>query len=260
MNQTDQEQEIADQVERIAAAMPECGIQCERERHSAETVQIKSVGPRYILLTIRVNETFSKTYQRPGQYVTLSTDTLKPRFFVIASAPHGALNPHEIDFLLNANSESGQTFGNLSIGSKLLVSEPEGAGYPADDVAGKHVLLFTTGSGIATMRGVLNYWAAHATNRPQSIALYYGESTREDFAFLEEIEQWRRDGVRIYLTEDQRPDSQTGYRYVQDAFDDDRPGLQNTVVFLSGAGVMMRIVSEKLLRLGLEPEHLYTNI
>lgn len=258
MNHTDQE--ISHHVERVAAAMPECGIQCERKRYPAEIVQITPIGPRYIQLTIRVSETFASKYCRPGQYVTLSTGALEPRFFVIASAPERSLNAHKLDFLLDADSEAGQSLGNLSIGSRLLVSEPEGAGYPADDVVGKHVLLFTTGSGIATMRGVLNYWAAHATNRPLSIVLFYGESTRADFAYIEEIEQWRRNGVRVYLTEDQRAEGEVGHRYVQDAFDEDRPALHDTVVFLSGAGIMMRIVSEKLLRLGLEPEHLYTNI
>ncbi len=258
MTQTDPE--IAEHIERVAAAMPECGIDCERERFPAEIVQITPAGPRYIQLTIRVSDTLFAKYRRPGQYVTLSTDALKPRFFVIASAPHDVLNTDELEFLLDADSEAGQTIANLPVGAQILVSEPEGTGYPADQVVGKHVLLFTTGSGIATMRGALNYWAAHPANRPLSIALYYGESTRADFAFLEEIEEWRRHGVRIYLTEDLRAAGEVGYRYVQDAFDDDRPALDDTVVFLSGAGIMMRIVSEKLLRLGLEPEHLYTNI
>lgn len=258
MNPTDPE--IAEHVERVAAAMPECGLHCERKHYPAEIVQVTPVGRRYVQLTIRVSDTFSAKYRRPGQYVTLSTDALQPRFFVIASAPHDVLNTHKLDFLLDADSEAGQVLGQLSVGSRLLVTEPEGAGYPADDVVGKHVLLFTTGSGIATMRGVLNYWTAHTTNRPLSIALYYGESTRADFAYREEIEQWRREGVRVYLTEDQRAEGDVAHRYVQDAFDEDRPALRDTVVFLSGAGVMMRIVSEKLLRLGLEPEHLYTNI
>lgn len=240
--------------------MPECDVDCERKRYPTTILQIIPVGPRYLQLTIRVDETFSAMYRRPGQYVTLSTDALKPRFFVIASTPQSVSDTQQLDFLLDANSEAGQQIGRLANGSQLLVTEPEGAGFPADDVTGKHVLLFTTGSGIATMRGVLNYWAANALHRPLSIALYYGESTRADFAYRDEIEQWRRVGVRVYLTEDKRAEGDIGHRYVQDAFDDDRPSLHDTVVFLSGAGIMMRIVSEKLLHLGLAPEHLYTNI
>ena len=54
------------------------------------------------------------------------------------------------------------------------------------------------------------------------------------------------------------------YQYVQQAFDAglserDR-SLDNALVYLSGAPIMMEVVADKLLRLGLPREHLLTNI
>lgn len=257
MNYTDQE--IARHVEHIATAMPECDIHCQRERTPAELVQLTPVGPRYIQLQIKVSKALAASHTRPGQYVTLSTDVLEPRFFVLTNAPDPQSDRWE--FLLDATSEAGQTFQQLAGGSQISVTPPEGSGFPADQVAGKQVLLFTTGSGIATMRGVLDYWDTHPAHRPASIHLYYGESASADFAYVEEMGRWKDEGVQIYLTEEQRDMAEPGqHRYVQDAFDEAPPELHNTVVFLSGAGIMMRIVSEKLLRLGLEAEHLYTNV
>lgn len=253
------DQEIARHVERIATAMPECDIHCQRERLPAELVRLTPVGPRYIQLQLKVSSALIASHTRPGQYVTLSTDTLQPRFFVLTNAPD--VQSDRWEFLLDAASEAGQVFQQRAVGSPVSVTRPEGSGFPADQVAGKQVLLFTTGSGIATMRGVLDYWHAHPALRPAAISLYYGESASTDFAYQEEMERWKKQGVQIYLTEEQRDMPEPGqHRYVQDVFDETPPELHNTVVFLSGAGIMMRIVSEKLLRLGLGPEHLYTNV
>ncbi|MBA2664386.1 MAG: hypothetical protein H0U74_19005 [Bradymonadaceae bacterium] len=250
-------EEIGEQVERIGAAAPFHGASTERARQPFALERTWREGARYVGLRIRVDDVYAAAYQRPGQYTTLQVGEQAARFFAIASAP-GAGTGWE--FLVDAESEAGLLFDALADKTPIAVSMPEGRGFPVEQAVARPVLLFTTGSGVATMRACLDYWERNPQLRPSAAALYYGEASGADFAFCEDLERWRAWGVRVFLAQGQCEDPTTGYRYVQQAFEADRPLLEDAFVFLSGASVMLRAVAEKLLLLGVSPQQLFTNV
>jgi NAD(P)H-flavin reductase len=121
------------------------------------------------------------------------------------------------------------------------------------------VLCFVTGSGIASVRPVLEYWRTRETLAPDSVALYYGESDRRDFAYRENLAQWRDEGVRTFLC-DGEGEGSSEFQHVQDAFREDDPDLERAVAFVAGAPVMKRPVIRLLIERGIPIDRIVINV
>lgn len=252
------ERDIEQYARRLANAMPDRPPIAPRRRHPFVVERVWREGPRYLALEVRVERhDFLEAHTRPGQYVTFEYGDVDPRFLVVASAPHRG---QRWQFLIDRHTDLGEAVADVAAGDSVVLSPPEGDGFPADQVADSSVLMFTTGTGIASMRPVLQHWAAHPDCAPARRALYYGESAEADFAYVQEMAEWRARGVRIYQTVEHLGDPEQGYRYVQHAFEADAPGLDDARVFVSGAPVMMELIIAKLLRLGVPKDHIFINV
>jgi len=269
------EEELTDYAHTLAYARPDRSMDARRVRAPFRVERVWDEGARYIGLSVAIDDgDFLASHCRPGQYTTFKFGEMKPRFLAIASAPD---DEARWEFLIDRESGLGQYLlgeDRLRVGRQILLSPAEGAGYPADDwadnLAGRSVLLFSTGAGIASIRPVMNYWGANPEKAPSELALYYGERDVRHFAYAQDIASWRADGVRVYravenLGEDGAAQMPTdwmspGHRYVQHAFETDAPTIEGASVFVSGAPVMMEIVIKKMLRLGVSPEHIHVNI
>lgn len=204
-------------------------------------------------LRLRVSDEFAYAYRRPGQYVTLQFADLPPRFYVIAKK----IGRDCFEFLLSARGEFGQYLQELAVGDRVALSSPEGRGFLVGEAAGGKALLFSTGSGIATVRPLIEAWLGSA-RRPEEIYLYYGEARAEDFAYGSLLADWEAEGVRVYRAVESGGEGE--FRYVQDAFAAHHPPLGDAYIYLSGAPVMIRSVAETVLRMGAMPERLKVNL
>lgn len=251
--------EIENYAHRLASTMPEQPPEADRPRESFAVERVWAEGERYTALSVRVDDPdFLASHTRPGQYVTFQYGGLDPRFLVLANAPDPDAECWE--FLIDLDSDLGEAIDKLREGHHVRLSPAEGSGYPADDLDGRSVLIFTTGAGIASVRPVMEHWRQHTERAPENLAVYYGESDVDEFAYVNEFADWRAHGARLYQAIENLPEPEEGYRYVQHAFEADAPSLEDALVFVSGAPVMMELIIAKLLRLGVPPEHIHINV
>lgn len=248
--------EISARVERLLTAQPTAPPESRRVRRPFRVEAHWDESPRYVGIRIRVDDEFARAYRRPGQYVTLKVEGWPARFFVIADRPEF----HLWEFLVNREGELGPVFDRMAVGASLRVSLPEGCGFDHEETAGKVATLFCTGSGVATMRPLIERWLQSDSQRPDTIALYYGERRASDFAYDELLDEWAQRGVEVYRAVEHSKGDETSYRYVQHAFDAHHPPMDDAFVYLSGAPVMIQMVADKLLHLGVAPSRVKVNI
>lgn len=269
------EDDLTDYAHRLANARPDRAITAKRVREPFRVTRVWDEGARYIGVSVAIDDgEFLASLRRPGQYTTFQYGELEPRFLAIASAPSAAgIGESCWDFLIDRDSGLGkylQEENGLKVGRKILLSQAEGEGFPAEDLKGRTVLLFCTGAGIASVRPVMTYWHAHPERSPANIALYYGESDVHHFAYGGEIARWREDGARVHRAVEHLDEAEAatlpenwlspGHRYVQHAFEADAPNLKGAMVFVSGSPIMMEIVIAKMLRMGISAEYIHINV
>lgn len=251
-----QNEEISARVERLLTAQPAAPPEARRVRRSFAIEETWREGPRYVGMRIRVDAEFADAYRRPGQYVTLKVEGWPARFYVIAARPEKDL----WEFLVDGQGELGPVLAGLEAGDEVLVSMPEGVGFDPGEASGEIVTMFCTGSGLATMRPLLERWFEYGEDVPQSAALYYGERRSGDFAYEELLSRWASSGLTVARAAERGGLDEIPHEYVQDAFDADHPPVDDAFAYLSGAPVMIQIVAEKLLNLGVSPSRIKVNI
>lgn len=196
-------------------------------------------------------------HRRPGQYVRLKLPGFEEGLFAIASAPEpgGA----SFDFLVKEGSPLTDALHAAPVGTRVLLSAPEGPGFPVERAWGRDVLLFATGSGISAIRSLVLV-LQRERQRFGRISLYFGVRTPDAFAYSDELEAWSAAGIRVRSTVS-RP-GRTGWQgltgYVQ-AHIDDEP-LDQAVAFLCGQAQMVSGVTQALRQRGMKASDLHLNV
>lgn len=245
----------------LIEAAPATPLETPRNRRDFSVEEVWEESARYLAFRVRVDRRFRQEYTVPGQYVTLSPEQFEPRFLVIANAPApDQTGPTEWEFLVNRHTELGRSMDPVESGTNLELSPPEGPGYPIEEAAGRDLLCFVTGSGIASIRPTIQFWTRNPETAPRSIHLYYGESHSDDFAYLDETETWEGAGVEMFRCAGGEQGAAGAFEYVQDAFEARAPALGNAVVFIAGAKVMKRAVIGRLVDRGFPLERIVTNV
>lgn len=191
-----------------------------------------------------------------GQYVRLSLPPLGEGFFAVASAPKG--DAGRLELLVKGGSPMSDRLKQLPVGETVLATAVLGKGFPVERARGRRVLLFATGSGISAVRSLVH---ALIAERPSfgRITLYFGARTPDAFAYLNELDSWRRQEIEVTQVVS-RPGA-TGWQgltgYVQQHVPNER--LEDAVAFLCGQPEMVHGVETVLTGLGLPPERMFTN-
>ena len=255
------EPEILRLSERIAASWPALAAHAERERWIGHIARLEPAGDPYLSLEVSMTPAQAARLRHPAQYTTLGVGELAPRFLVVASAPAPELDRWR--FLIKRDSTLGKALDSQgAVGQPLTVSAPEGPGFGVPGPQGPppgEVLAFTTGSGIATIRPVLDHLLLTHPEVLARTTLHYGESHADHFAYPDALDRWRDAGCTIHLAA-AHPAGRTSGRFVQETFTPEAHDLRHAVALLSGAPIMMRIVSATLLRLGVRPKRLRVNM
>jgi NAD(P)H-flavin reductase len=193
----------------------------------------------------------------PGQVVVLSLPELKPAYFAIASAPeeHGYL-----DILVKQGKGTSGAIFDLEIGSKIEVSNPTGKGFPLHAHKGKNLLLVSVGTAISPMRSVLRS-VLRRRNEFGNVMLFQGVLTPSHFPYQAEMEDWGRQGIKIYRTVTFPENTGwTGHSgFVQHVLEMAGPKPHNTVVYLAGMKEMIEQTTELLKRMGFPAEDILLN-
>ncbi len=234
-------EQVAD---RIASVSPDLPRTAPRQRFELPIARFGRTG-RYAWIELETPEKLREAHRHDAQYVTLVLGENEPRFFVLANRPGT-----NWVFLIDPTEAIAPLLEELEPGSTIEASLPEGAGYPnADDF--DRLLIFATGSGIASVRSVLQR-LDDSEDAPETW-LFYGEELARDFAYLEELRDFEaRSVTRLAMV--------SGGTFVQQAFDESGVDPRGAAVFLCGAPVMVHAVTFELLERGVDESCFHTNV
>jgi NAD(P)H-flavin reductase len=203
----------------------------------------------------------SPRHRRPGQLIKLRHDGHKHGYFALANAPRpdGAG-----ELLLKRGTPLADAFIDAATpGARVQATAPFGDGFPVELARGRDVLLFAAGSGITPVRALLQWLLAHRRGDDGRIALYYGQRSDRDFAYLGEHHAWRAAGVHLVLCASQPSPGWSGARgYVQTVARElklHEISTANAVAFLCGMRSMIDAVRVELLHFGLPAARTFLN-
>jgi sulfhydrogenase subunit gamma (sulfur reductase) len=203
---------------------------------------------------------FAAAHTRPGQIVKLHAPGHHAGLFALGNAPRGdgrgELLVKRGTPLSNAIIDAAQphTF--------IEATAPFGDGFPIEAARGRHVLLFAAGSGITPVRALLQWLLDHRDAHGR-VALFYGQRSDRDFAYVSEHRAWQSAGVHLVLCASQPTPTWTGARgYVQTVASElklHEISTDNAVAFLCGMKSMVDGVSGELERFGLAADRIFLN-
>ncbi len=199
-------------------------------------------------------------HRRPGQIVKLHAPGHKPGYFALGNAPR-ADGTGEL-LLKRGTPLSDAVIAAAQPHALVEATAPFGDGFPVEKARGRDVLLFAAGSGITPIRALLQ-WILERRADHGRVALYYGQRSDRDFAYVREHEAWQRAGVHLVLCASQPSPGWTGARgYVQTVARELRLheiSTENAVAFLCGMKSMVDGARVELLHFGLLPERTFLN-
>jgi len=136
-------------------------------------------------------------------------------------------------------------------GSLIGVRGPFGTSWDVASAAGRDIVIVAGGIGLAPLRPVV-LAALADRSRYGRIVLLAGARTPGDLLYTDELERWRHDGVEVAVTVDQADTSWSGEVGLVTALIKPAglaPG--NSVAFVCGPDVMMRVTANALAALGI---------
>jgi sulfhydrogenase subunit gamma (sulfur reductase) len=193
----------------------------------------------------------------PGQVAILSKEGLGESYFAIASAPE---DRGGMEFLVrNGEGVSAFLFA-AKVGNTVSGKGPLGKGFPIDYYIGRDLFLSAVGSAIAPLRSVLRS-VCHRRTDFGKVVLVYGVRRAEEFPLLDEMKEWRTNGIDVILTVS-RPEvgtwkGKTGH--VQSHFGEALGVLRKPVAMICGMEAMIQQSRDELVRLGIPPDEILTN-
>ena len=136
-------------------------------------------------------------------------------------------------------------------GGLIGVRGPFGTGWDVASAADRDIVVVAGGIGLAPLRPVV-LTALADRSRYGRIVLLAGARTPGDLLYTDELERWRRDGVEVAVTVDQADSSWSGEVGLVTALIKPAglaPG--NSVAFICGPDIMMRVTADALAALGI---------
>ena len=193
-----------------------------------------------------------------GQFVEVTVPGLGEAPFTPSSSPS---RKDGLDVTVMRAGKVTSALHDLESGATLGVRGPYGKPYPLDQYAGKDVLIFGGGVGLAPLRSLL---LALLTDRAKfgRIILCYGARTPADLIFKAQVRSWAGDGqMEVHLTVDRGDETWKGkVGVVTEALKDVNIDTARTVAAVCGPPLMMKFGTLALLHKGFPPEAIYLSM
>ena len=193
-----------------------------------------------------------------GQYVQVKAEgEARPGYFAIASAPE---QPQDVELLVKEGDGVAGRLYAAAPGDPFEVSDPQGPGFPKDDLLGRNVILIGVGSGIAPLRSVIQSILARRHDYGERVMLIYGARTPFHIPFRGEIAKWRAQ-IEVYKAMSRPGDADwSGYvGYVQQILEGLDVPRENAIACVCGMSPMVEAVKARLKDLGIPEDDVYLN-
>jgi NAD(P)H-flavin reductase len=150
---------------------------------------------------------------------------------------------------------------NSGPGALVGVRGPYGVGWPLEEAYGKDVVVVGGGLGLPPLRPLL-YELMRSRDRFGRIEVIYGAKTPKDLVFYDEIQSWRaRSDLRFQTTVDTAGREWYGdVGVVTTRLPDARFEPKQTVAYLCGPEIMMKLTAQALVARGVPPQAIYVSL
>jgi anaerobic sulfite reductase subunit B len=201
---------------------------------------------------VRLFKIKSDLNPQPGQFLEISIPGVGE--CPIASC---SCDKNYLDLLTrNAGNVTSAIF-QLKKNDKLFIRGPYGKGFPVKDFKNKNIILFAGGTGIAPVTSLIDYVEKNKKDF-NKVYIYFGFRDFEHILLKDRIEKWKKK-FNFVLTLDKKPENnfkcETGF--MQDLLEKHKPDLKNSVAVLCGPEIMMKLITDKLILMGMKESEIY---
>ena len=138
---------------------------------------------------------------------------------------------------------------SLKAGDEMGLRGPYGHGYPMHHFTGNNVLIFGGGSGVAPVRGIIEYLAQHRADF-QDINLFFGFRGEDDILFGEDFSHWESKGMEIDIALSEPHNHPTAQNGFVTHLMEGHPALThntNKIAFVCGPPIMIEATCKILI-------------
>ena len=196
----------------------------------------------------------------PGQFVELSVPGTGEAPFGFASNP---LRNETIEISIKRTGTVTDVIHALKEGDAVYVRGPFGNTFPVKELEGNDILYIAGGIGLAPLRPLITYMFEDVNrDRYGSIKMLIAARSSKDFIYFREYEEWR--GVKdteLTLTIDNEEEGwneRVGFPnniVAEMSFD-----MERTYAVLCGPPIMIKLVSQKLIEMGMPIGRILTTL
>jgi NAD(P)H-flavin reductase len=189
------------------------------------------------------------THRSSGQYVAVSMDGVAPRYFALASRPGSG----KAELLVGRTDGVSRALCDAATGDRVVVSEALGRGYDTNALTGQNVVVFSSGTGLASVRPLLDELLDMVP--AARLAILHSRPPELAKVCSEDFDRWQQAGIWVVQT-DGRPGE-----YVQEVFASSirRPPVDTTEFVVCGSPLMQQAVTDYLHGAGVTDEHIHFN-
>lgn len=211
-----------------------------------------------VTLEIALEQQHSALSFKPGQFNMLYA-------FGVGEVPISVSgDPADANRLLHTIRAAGPVSSALAALGRddtVGVRGPFGSVWPVDDAAGYDVLVIAGGLGLAPLRPAL-YQIMHQRERYGRVGLIYGSRHPHDLLFHGELDAWRRmPELQVRVTVDHATRDWIGdVGLVTKVLPKIRHDPLDTIAFLCGPEIMMRMTALALEDIGVAPERIFVSL
>lgn len=149
----------------------------------------------------------------------------------------------------------------LGVGGQLGLRGPFGSHWPVEECRGRDLIIVTGGIGLPPLRPVIQQ-ILRDRQAFGDVTLLYGARSPDGLLFLDEQQDWERDGINVETTVDRAAGNWTGNVGVVTLLLDRAPvrDPDNTLLMTCGPEVMMFYTVSAALNRGLPTENIWLSL
>lgn len=196
------------------------------------------------------------TYE-PGQFMMVSLAHHGEAPISISSTP---TRPGTLHLSVRRAGRLTGAMFDLAVGDVIGLRGPYGRPFPLD-IIGRDLLFVAGGIGLAPLRSVIHFCIDKGGEQGKKIILY-GSRNPDEIAFTADIAAWQeKTGVDVRLTVDQGAPGWKGtVGLVTHLLDTLALSPEQTTALVCGPEVMIHATLERLTRLGLSDDNIWTTM
>lgn len=153
-----------------------------------------------------------------------------------------------------------KVLGKLKKGDMVGVRGPYGTSWPVESAKGKDVVLVAGGIGLAPLRPII-YTLLKNKEKFKRLVLLYGTRDPDDILFKNELKEWSKKGLNVFITVDRAIKEWSGSVGVVTGLIPGAPfDPDNALAFICGPEIMMHFTVLTLKQRGMREEDIFISM